>query len=99
VLRQSIGFVESLLELIDLNWAVSDFSTLSRRQQALAVNMLFQGFQWPLHLLIDTTGIKVEGEGEWSARKHGGPKRRVRRKNHIGDQRANARNSGCRGNT
>ena len=31
----------------------------------------------PLHLLIDSTGIKVEGEGEWNARKHGGAKRRV----------------------
>jgi hypothetical protein len=30
-----------------------------------------------VHLLIDSTGIKVEGEGEWHARKHGGPKRRV----------------------
>ena len=36
----------------------------------------------PLHLLIDSTGIKVEGE--WNARKRGGPKRRVRRKLHIG---------------
>ena len=33
---------------------------------------------------VDSTGIKVEGEGEWNARKHGGPKRRVWRKIHIG---------------
>jgi len=38
----------------------------------------------PLHLLIDSTGIKVEGEGDWSARKHGARKRRVWRKIHIG---------------
>ena len=38
----------------------------------------------PVHMLIDSTGIKVEGEGEWHARKHGGPKRRVWRKIHIG---------------
>ena len=38
----------------------------------------------PLHLLIDSTGIKIEGEGEWHARKHGGPKRRVRCKIHLG---------------
>ena len=37
-----------------------------------------------MHLLIDSTGIKVEGEGEWNARKHGGPKRRVWRKIHLG---------------
>jgi hypothetical protein len=37
-----------------------------------------------LHLLIDSPGLKVEGEGEWHARKHGGSKRRVWRKIHLG---------------
>jgi hypothetical protein len=83
-LRQTTGFVESLLQLIGLDWAVPDFSTLSRRQKTLAVNIPFRGSQGPLHLLIDSTGIKVEGEGEWNARKHGGQKRRVWRKIHIG---------------
>jgi hypothetical protein len=83
-LRQTTGFVESLLRLIGLDWAVSDFSTLSRRQKALAVNIPYRGSKVPLHLLIDSTGIKVEGEGEWHARKHGGPKRRVWRKIHLG---------------
>src|SRR5690606_25475272 len=83
-LRQATGFVESLLRLIGLNWTVPDFSTLSRRQKTLAVNIPHRGSQGPLHLLIDSTGIKVEGEGEWNARKHGGPKRRVWRKVHLG---------------
>ena len=65
-LRQTTGFVESLLRLIDLDWAVPNFSTLSRRQKTLKVNIPFRGSQGPLHLLIDSTGIKVEGEGEWS---------------------------------
>ena len=76
-LRQTTGFVESLLRLIGLDWDVPDFSTLSRRQKTLAVNIPHPGSQGPLHLLIDSTGIKVEGEGEWNARKHGGAKRRV----------------------
>jgi transposase len=59
-------------------------STLSRRQKTLAVNIPYRGSEGPLHLLIDSTGIKVEGEGEWHARKHGGPKRRVWRKIHLG---------------
>lgn len=67
-----------------LNWAVPDFSTLSRCQQRLAVNIPYRGSKGPLHLLIDSTGIKVEGEGEWNARKHGGPKRRVWRRIHFG---------------
>jgi hypothetical protein len=83
-LRQTTGFVESLLRLIGLDWAVPNFSTLSRRQKTLKVNIPYRGSQGPLHLLIDSTGIKVEGEGEWNARKHGGPKRRVWRKIHIG---------------
>lgn len=62
-LRQTTGFVESLLELTDLNWPVPDFSTLSRRQQSLIVNIPCRASQGPLHLLIDSTGIKVEGEG------------------------------------
>ena len=83
-LRQTTGFVESLLRLVGLNWTVPDFSTLSRRQKTLAVNIPYRGSKGPLHLLIDSTGIKVEGEGEWHARKHGGPKRRVWRKLHLG---------------
>ena len=83
-LRQTTGFVESLLRLTGLDWEVPDFSTLSRRQKTLAVNIPHRGSQGPLHLLIDSTGIKVEGEGEWNARKHGGAKRRVWRKVHLG---------------
>ena len=83
-LRQTAGFVESLLQLVGLDWTVPDFSTLSRRQKTLAVNIPYRGAKGPLHLLIDSTGIKVEGEGEWHARKHGGPKRRVWRKIHLG---------------
>jgi transposase len=63
---------------------VPDFSTICRRQRAHAVNIPYRGAKGPLHLLIDSTGIKAEGEGEWSARKHDGPKRRVWRKIHIG---------------
>jgi transposase len=83
-LRQTTGFVESLLRLVGLDWAVPDFSTLSRRQKTLAVAIPYRGSQGPLNLLIDSTGIKAEGEGEWHARKHGGAKRRLWRKIHIG---------------
>jgi hypothetical protein len=83
-LRQTTGFVESLLRLMGLDWAVPDFSTLSRRQKTLRVTLPYRGSDGPLHLLVDSTGIKVEGEGEWNARKHGGTTRRVWRKIHIG---------------
>lgn len=83
-LRQTTGFVESLLRLAGLPWSVPDFSTLSRRQKSLTVDIPYRGSNGPLHLLIDSTGIKVEGEGEWHTRKHGGSKRRIWRKLHIG---------------
>jgi hypothetical protein len=83
-LRQTTGFVESLLALTGLEWSVPDFSTLCRRQKTLPVSIPYRGSSGPLHLLIDSTGIKAEGEGEWNARKHGGPKRRLWRKIHIG---------------
>ena len=44
----------------------------------------YRGSKGPLHLLVDSTGIKVEGEGEWHTRKHGGSKRRIWRKIHLG---------------
>jgi transposase len=89
-LRQTTGFVESLLRLVGLDWTVPGFSTLSRRQKTLAVDIPYRGSRGPLHLLIDiepasatgssepARGIKGEGEGEWHARKHGGAKRRAR---------------------
>jgi len=83
-LRQTTGFVESLLKLVGLDWSVPDFSTLCRRQKTLSVAIPYKGSAGPLHLLVDSTGIKAEGEGEWNARKHGGSKRRLWRKIHIG---------------
>ena len=83
-LRQTTGFVQSLLRLVGLDWAAPDFSTLCRRQQTLNVSLPYRGSKGPLNLLVDSTGIKAEGEGEWNARKHGGSKRRIWRKIHIG---------------
>jgi len=83
-LRQSTGFVQSLLRLAGLYWNVPDFSTLCRRQKTLHVAIAYRGGTGPLHLLIDATGIKAEGKEEWNARKHGGPKKRLWRKLYLG---------------
>lgn len=63
---------------------VADCSTLSHWQKALTVSFPYRGSKGQLHLLIDSTLVKVDGEGEWRACKHGGPKRRVWRKMHLG---------------
>lgn len=83
-LRQITGMVASLLEMAGLNWPVPDFSTLSRRQKTLLVEIPCKPSSGALHLLIDSTGIKAVGDGEWCSRKHGPSKRRQWRKVHLG---------------
>ena len=61
-----------------------DHRTLCRRQKTLNVNLPDRRRAGSPNLFIDSTGIREEGEGEWNARKHGGPKRRIWRKFHIG---------------
>ena len=62
-LRQTTGLVASLLELAGLDWDVPDFSTLSLRMKALEIDLPKPAGSGPLHLLVDSTGIKVEGAG------------------------------------
>lgn len=83
-LRQSLGMVESLLRLAGLDWKVPDFSTLSRRQKTLRVQLPYRASTTALNLLVDSTGIKFLGEGEWKRKKHGAEYRRQWRKVHLG---------------
>ncbi len=76
--------VESLLHLAGLDWAVPDFSTLSRRQKDLQVRIPVQKKQGCLHLQVDSTGIKMMGESKWKVEKHGADYRRQWRKLHLG---------------
>lgn len=63
-LRQTAGFVDSLLWLAGLDWNVPDNSALCRRQKKLNVAIPYRGGAGPLHLLFDATGIKAEGDPE-----------------------------------
>jgi len=83
-LRQTTGLVASLIELARLAWPVPDFSTLCRRSSGLIVQIPYRSSTGALHLLIDSTGIKAAGEGEWSTRKHGASRPRSWRKVHLG---------------
>ena len=86
-LRQTQGFIQSLLDLLGLALAVPDYSTLSRRQGALRVGLpkkQTNSLGSPMHLVVDSTGLKVYGEGEWTVRQHGWTKRRTWRKLHVG---------------
>lgn len=83
-LRQATGMVESLLRLANLDWVVPDSSTISRRQKTLEVTIPARQSQGGLHLLVDSVGIKMLGEGEWKTKKHGTEYRRQWRKVHLG---------------
>ena len=75
---------QSLLKLAGLNWEVPDFSTVSRHQKRLAVTISANATTTGLRLLVDGTGIKMLGEGEWKTKKHGADYRRQWRKVHLG---------------
>jgi hypothetical protein len=62
---------------------VPPYSTLSRRQKSLTIANSYRARGGPLHLVIDSTGLEVLGEGRWKARKHGADKRRFWRKVHL----------------
>jgi len=82
-LRQTTGMVSSILQMAGLDWPVPDFSTLSRRQKNITVGISSRRAPGPLNLLVDSTGIKFLGDGEWLARKHGTHSRRQYRKVHL----------------
>ncbi len=81
-LRQTEGLVASLLALLGLDLAVPDHSTLSRRAETLEVPRPRRGRE-PVHLLVDSTGLKLCGPGEWLVEKHGTKARRGWRKLHL----------------
>ncbi len=62
-----LGMVASLLQMADLDWAVLDYTTLCRRQKALAVQIPYRRTDGRLNLLVGSTGIKFLGDGEWHA--------------------------------
>ncbi len=65
-LRQTQGLMRSLATLMGLDILVPDFSTLSRRGQGLSLPKMPQSRRTqPIHLVVDSTGLKIFGEGEW----------------------------------
>ena len=84
-LRQTKGLIGSLIRLLGLDLPVPDHTTLSRRGETLEVPRPRSGSgAEPAHLLVDSTGLKLCGAGEWLIEKHGTKTRRAWRKLHIG---------------
>ena len=80
--RGTEGLIGSIFRLMGVGLSVPDHTTLSRRGKGLAVR-LPKRKKVVGHLVVDSTGLKLYGEGEWKMRKHGKSKRRVWRKIHL----------------
>jgi len=81
--RQTSGLLESLVELMGLDLPIPDHSTVSRRLSKLEVSLPVTAQTSARHVVVDSTGVKVFGEGEWKTRQHGISKRRTWRKLHL----------------
>ncbi|MFC0387538.1 IS5 family transposase [Muricoccus vinaceus] len=81
-LRQTEGLIGSILQLLGLDLAVPDHSTLSRRAETLEVLRPKTGSE-PVHLLVDSTGLRLCGPGGWLEEKHGSKRRRAWKMLHL----------------
>jgi hypothetical protein len=82
-LTHAEGLIGSILRLLGLDLSVPDHATLSRRAETLQVPRPQPGCE-PLHLLVDSTGPRLGGPGEWLLEKHGGRACRSWKKLHLG---------------
>lgn len=83
--RQLQGLIQSVLAVMKMDLQVPSYSQLCRRQAKLVAFSAPVPVEHspPLHIVIDSTGLKVYGEGEWKVKKHGADKRRTWRKLHL----------------
>ena len=87
-LRQAEGFLRSVLSLMSLDLEAPDHTTLSRRSRHLNIQLAHVSTKEPIHLIVDSTGLSIVGEGEWAAAKYGGRGRRGWKKLHLGVDRS-----------
>jgi len=87
-LRQTEGFARSILFAMHAGRDAPDHTTLSRRSQRLDGALHAVPAHGPLHLIVDSTGLSIVGEGEWAAAKHGGHGTRGWKKLHLGVDRS-----------
>ena len=81
-LRQSEGLMRCLLALMGVEMPVPDHTTLSRRRKTVAVDLHVSAHSQPTDIVLDSTGLKFHGPGEWDRLKHG-ERRRAWRKLHL----------------
>jgi len=87
-LRQAEGFLRSVLSMMDVDLEAPDHTTLSRRSRHLDVELRRVSAKGRIHLIVDSTGLAIGGEGEWAATKHSGLGQRGWKKLHLGVDRS-----------
>jgi hypothetical protein len=83
-LRQTEGFLNSIFAMIGIDLPAPGHTTLSRRSQRLDIKLRRIPTGSPIHLIVDSSGLSIVGEGEWAAAKHGGNGKRGWKKLHLG---------------
>ncbi len=81
--RQTEGLGRSLVQLMQVDVAIPDFTSLAKRAAKLETALDVADRKGSIDVVVDSTGLKVFGEGEWKTRKHGVSKRRTWRKLHL----------------
>jgi hypothetical protein len=81
--RQTEGFGRSLVGLLNVDVAIPDYTSLAKRAAKLGISLSIANKRGPIDIVVDSTGMKVFGEGEWKIRTHGKSKRRTWRKVHL----------------
>lgn len=81
--RQTEGLGRALAKLMEADVAIPDFTSLAKRAAKLGVSLDVRQATGPIDVVVDSTGLKVFGEGEWKVRQHGVGKRRTWRKLHV----------------
>jgi hypothetical protein len=81
--RQTEGLARSLVRLMEAEVAIPDYTSLAKRAATLHISLEVSRHSGPIDVVVDSTGLKVFGEGEWKVRAHGRSKRRTWRKLHL----------------
>ncbi len=82
-LRAAQGFIDSIFTLMNVPLRCPDYTSVSKRAKSVNVSFKTSTRGEIAHLVIDSTGLKVFGEGEWKVKKHGQERRRIWRKLHL----------------
>ena len=81
--RQTVGFAQSIFDLMGADVEMPDYTLLCKRSADFSVDLAPSETGEPKHIVVDSTGLKIYGEGEWKVRQHGYSKRRTWRKFHL----------------